>query len=143
MKDLNPDIWYPHIWFFLYSVAHCYPKYPNDVSKRKYYDFIQNFPLYIPHSEHQKLFIRVLDAFPVTPYLDNKDSFTYWVHFINNKINYELGKEEYTYFEHLDKYYDSYLPPVYSFSKKLGIQRRHIVLCFIALCAIFILMSIN
>jgi hypothetical protein len=141
MKDLNPDIWFPHIWFFLYTVAHSYPEFPNAVTKRKYYDFILNFPLYIPHQEMRKIFIRTLDAFPVTPYLDNKDSFTYWVHFINNKVDYELGKEEHNYLEHLDNYYNHYLPQSYSLSQKLGIQKKHIVLGFIAICAVFILMA--
>ena len=141
MKDLNPDIWFPHIWFLLYTVAHSYPEFPNAVTKRKYYDFILNFPLYIPHKEMQKVFIRTLDAFPVTPYLDNKDSFTYWVHFINNKVNYEIGKEEHTYLEHLDTHYNEYLPPSFSLSQRLGIQKKHIVLGFIGLCAVFILLA--
>lgn len=141
MKNLSPDIWLQHFWFFLYSAAHTYPDFPNAVTKRKYYDFVQNLPLYCPHAKVQSEFIRVLDSFPVTPYLDNKDSFTYWVHFINNKIDRVLGLEEHTYLEHLDTYYDAYLPPIYTLSKRLGIQKKNITLCFIALCAAIILMG--
>jgi len=141
MKNLSPEVWLHHFWFFLYTVAHSYPDFPNVVTKRKYYDFIQNLPLYCPHTEIQKRFIAVLDAFPVTPYLDSKDSFTYWVHFINNKIDYGLGLEEHTYLDHLDKYYNEYLPKSYTFSEKLGIQKTHIVLGFIAICACFILVG--
>ena len=141
MKKLSPDVWFPHFWFFLYTVAHTYPDFPTAVTKRKYYDFIQNLPLYCPDEYIQNRFIHVLDSFPVTPYLDNKDSFTYWVHFINNKIDYELGLEEHTYLEHLDKYYDEYLPKSYSLSERLGIQKRHIILGVIAVCAVFILIG--
>lgn len=141
MKNLSPDVWFHHFWFFLYSVAHTYPEHPNIVTKRKYYDFIQNIPLYCPHTEIQKKFIRVLDSFPVTPYLDRKDSFTYWVHFINNKIDYELGLEEHTYLEHLDKYYNEYLPTSYSLSQRLRLKKSHIVLGIIAVCAFLILIG--
>ena len=91
MKDLNPEIWLPHFWFFMYSCAHNYPEYPNKVTKRKYYDFISNLPLFCPNEEIQKKIINYLDVFPVTAYLDTKDSFTYWVHFIHNKMNKDLA----------------------------------------------------
>ena len=84
----NPEIWGPHYWFFLYTMALSYPLNPNDVSKRKYYDFIQNLPL--------------------TPYLDSRESMIKWVHFIHNKINVYLGKPELTYYEAMDKYYQNY-----------------------------------
>jgi hypothetical protein len=141
MKNLDPKIWLPHFWFFLYSVAHSYPEFPNSVTKRKYYDFIQNFPLYCPDAKMQSIFIQVLDYFPVTPYLDNKDSITYWVHFIHNKVDQELGREEHTYWEHLDMYYNEYLPKSYSFSQRLGIEKRHIYYMFIAFFSIFIIMG--
>jgi hypothetical protein len=140
MKDLLPDIWLPHFWFFLYTVAHSFPDHPNAVIKRKYYDFVQNLPLYCPHGDLRNRFTRLLDTFPVTPYLDNKDSFTYWVHFVNNKMDYEIGKEEHTYFEHLDSYYESYLPKSYSLSKQFKIERKYIIMMILVLCGFFILL---
>ena len=38
---LDPKIWGPHYWFFLHTIALNYPLYPNDISKRKYYDVIE------------------------------------------------------------------------------------------------------
>lgn len=139
MKNLNPEIWLPSFWFFLYSTAHGYPEHPNAVSKRKYYDFVLNIPLFCPDAEMQKRFIRVLDLFPVTPYLDNRSAFTYWVHFIQNKIELEMGGEEKTYFQHLDTYYHSYLPKTYKLSEKFGIQKKHIVWAVLCILACFIL----
>jgi hypothetical protein len=141
MKNLSPDVWLHHFWFFLYSAAHTYPEYPNTVTRRKYYDFVQNLPLFCPDSGIQSKFIRLLDAFPVTPYLQNTDSFTYWVHFINNKMDYELGLEEHTYLDHLDIYYNAYQPKEYSLSEKMGMQKNHVVLAFIAAFAVFIIMG--
>ena len=139
MKNLDSDIWLPHIWFFLYTVAHSYPEKPIQLVKRKYYDLIQNFPLYIPHLDIQNRFSRLLDSFPVTPYLDTKDSFTYWVHFIHNKLHGELGLTQKTYLQHLDEYYDFYLTRNVELSKKWGIQKKYIYLIFLFLCFMLII----
>ena len=32
--NLNPDIWGPHYWFVLYTIAISYPINPNDVTKK-------------------------------------------------------------------------------------------------------------
>ncbi len=34
IMTLNPEIWGPKYWFFLYTVALTYPLSPNDVSKK-------------------------------------------------------------------------------------------------------------
>ena len=57
-----------------------------------------------------KYFFSTLDKFPVTPYLDSRESFIKWVHFIHNKINVYLGKREITYKEAMKKYYENYIP---------------------------------
>ena len=105
---LDPKIWGPHYWFFLHTVALNYPLYPNDFSKKKYYDFIENFPLFIPVPDIANSFTRVLDEFPVTPYLDSRESFIKWIHFIHNKINIKLGLPEKTLDDSLKDYYDLY-----------------------------------
>ena len=43
--NFDPNIWGPHYWFFLHTIAESYPLHPNSVTKKKYYDSIQNFPL--------------------------------------------------------------------------------------------------
>jgi len=105
---LNPIIWGPHYWFVLYTIALSYPNNSNDSTKKKYYDFITNLPLFLPISDIGNIFSRFLDAYPVTPYLDSRESFVKWVHFIHNKINIYLGKPEITYYEAMNKYYENY-----------------------------------
>lgn len=90
--ELNPEVWGPHYWFFLQSVAQTYPDYPNKITKRKYYDLIHNLPLFIPHTKIADDFAGLLDKYPVTPYLDKRDSFRRWVNFIHNRINDHLDK---------------------------------------------------
>ena len=106
--NLNPDIWGPHYWFVLYTIAISYPINPNDVTKKKYYDFIQNLPLFIPDSEIGNNFSIFLDKYPVSPYLDSRESFIKWVHFIHNKINIYLGKKELSYYDAMNTYYYHY-----------------------------------
>ena len=105
---LNPEIWGPHYWFFLYTVAVSYPNKPNETVKKKYYDLIQNFPLFIPVTDIGNTFSKFLDSYPVTPYLDSRESMLKWVHFIHNKINIYLGKDEITYYNAMDLYYNNY-----------------------------------
>ena len=106
--SMDANVWGPHYWFVLLTMASCYPKNPNDVTKKKYYEFIQNLPLFMPTSDFGNSFSKLLDTFPITPYLDSRDSFIKWVHFIHNRINFLLGKEEITLHEALERYYDNY-----------------------------------
>lgn len=136
----DPDIWGPHYWFFLFTIAQTYPKMPNAVTKRKYYDFVMNMPLFIPDPEVGNRFANMLDKYPVTPYLDSRESFIKWVHFIHNKINYMLGKEEITLLESLEKYKALYRSkPVYlSYKMNIKIQYVHIALILACLMLIYV-----
>lgn len=108
----EPSVWGPHYWFTLHTIAMCYPEHVNEVTKKKYYDFIQNFPLFIPVEDIGNTFSKMLDKYPVTPYLDSRESFMKWVHFIHNKINVALDIPEVTMEEALSSYYDNYKPRV-------------------------------
>jgi len=110
MKSYDPEVWGPHYWFFMMTLALSYPERANAVTKRKYYDFILNLPIFIPDAEIGNRFSGLLDKYPVSPYLDSRDSFIRWVHFIHNKVNHSLGKEEISLTEALDNYYREYTP---------------------------------
>lgn len=110
MKTLDPDVWGPHFWFFLHTIAISYPKRPNDVTKKKYYEFIMNLPLFLPVEKIGNDFSKLLDEYPVSSYLDSKDSLVRWMHFIHNKINEKLEKPTISLNEFYTKYYDEYKP---------------------------------
>lgn len=122
----DSETWGPHYWFFLHTVAESYPMNPNSVTKRKYYDLIQNFPLFIPLPEMGNRFSKMLDSYPVTPYLDNRDSFVRWVHFIHNKFNVLLGKPELSLPLSLEKYRAQYKPKPIYLSEKINLRRHYI-----------------
>jgi hypothetical protein len=106
--NFDAAVWGRHYWFFLHTVAETYPEYPNDITKRKYYDLIMNMPLFIPNEKMGNNFASMLDKYPVTPYLVCRDSFRRWMNFIHNKINFHLGKEEVALDEGISKYYQLY-----------------------------------
>lgn len=105
---LDPKIWGPHYWFFLHTIAMTYPHHPNAVTKKKYYEFVQNLPLFIPVEEISKEFEKLIDKYPITPYLDNRDSFTRWMYFIHNKINEKLEKPPISLNDFFVQYYNQY-----------------------------------
>jgi len=105
---LDPTIWGPHYWFFLHTVAMTYPHHPNAITKKKYYEFVQNIPLFIPVEQISSDFEKLIDKYPITPYLDNRDSFVRWMHFIHNKINEKLEKPQIMLNDFFVEYYNQY-----------------------------------
>jgi len=53
-------------------------------------------------------FSKLIDKYPITPYLDNRDSFVRWMHFIHNKINEKLEKPTISLNEFFVEYYNEY-----------------------------------
>ena len=124
--NLDSKVWGPHYWFVLYSIAITYPNTPNNVTKKKYYEFIQNLPLFLPHDEISNYFSNMLIKYPVTPYLDSRDSFTRWVHFMHNRINVILNKPEITLKEAYQNYYDNYKPKIQKNIENILIKKKYI-----------------
>ena len=130
----SAKVWGPHYWFFIQTMALTYPDFPNDVIKRKYYDFFSNLPLFIPDEKMGKEFSNMLDKYPVTPYLSSKDSLVRWVVFIHNKYNEMTGKDEISIDEAMNRYYELYIPkPVY-LHQELKMNRYYMHVAFILIC---------
>ena len=110
MTYLDPEVWGPHYWFFLHTITMTYPKHPNASTKKKYYEFIQNLPLFIPVEKISGEFTKLLTKYPVAPYLDTSESFIRWMHFIHNKINEKLEKPKVSLNDFYVSYYEKYKP---------------------------------
>ena len=100
---LDPKVWLPHFQFVLQTISILYPQYPNDTTKKKYYSFIPISPL-------GNEFLKLLDAFPVTPYLSSRLSFMKWVHFMNNKLLSKCELPQVDFYDSLENYYNAYKP---------------------------------
>ena len=123
---LDPKIWGPHYWFVLHTIALNYPLNPNDTAKKKYYDFIENFPLFIPVPDMANSFSKLLDSHPVTPYLDSRESFIKWVYYIHNQINLSIGIPEKSLDETLHNYYKLYEPKEITIKNNLIKKEKYI-----------------
>ena len=108
MANLDPKIWGPKFWFFLHTISLTYPNHPNAITKKKYYEFIQNLPHFLPIEEIATNFSKLLNKYPIQPYLDNRESFIKWFWFIHNKVNEKLEKPVITLNEFYSKYYEQY-----------------------------------
>ena len=108
--SLNPYVWLPYFKFILQTIAVQYPKKPNEVTKKKYYEFVSNIPVFFPMKPLGKTFRIMLDKYPVTPYLDSRLSFMKWCNYIINKINVILELPEEDFYKSLEEYYKKYKP---------------------------------
>ena len=129
---LDPKIWGPQFWFVLHTMSLTYPLNPNETTKKKYYDFIQNLPLFLPIAEIGNNFILFLDRYPVTPYLDSRESFIKWMHFIHNKINLANNVPEMSMEDAMINYYEHYKPKVVKNTEQLH-RREKIAFLFMLL----------
>jgi hypothetical protein len=107
-KEWDPKIWGPKYWFFLHTIAFTYPNFPNSVTKKKYYEMIQNLPLFLPVEEIATSFSHLLNKYPIQPYLDNRESMIKWMWFIHNKINEKLEKPTVSLKDFYESYYHAY-----------------------------------
>jgi hypothetical protein len=140
---MDANVWGPPYWFVLHSVAHTYPEVPNAVTKRKYYDLIQNMPLFLPDPEMGNRFSGMLDAYPVSPYLDSRDSFVRWVQFIHNKVNLQtLGRPEIPLAEGIALYLDHYKPKEVRLTDNWRVRQHWLTagLAVVAMMLIYVLL---
>jgi hypothetical protein len=124
--NISSTDWGPHYWFFLHTIAYHYPPVPDKITKRKYYDFIQNIPLFIPDKKISKNFENILAKYPVSPYLDKRQTLIQWMNFIHNKINVQLRKSEISLVESVDVYIEKYI-----FKKK---KTKKQIIVYVTLC---------
>ena len=108
---MDPTIWGPSYWFFLHNVAFNYPKNPTTIQKKIHYRLIHNFHEFLPNKTIAGIFVKMLEKYPITPYLDTQKDLIKWMHFIHNQINIRLNKPIITLDEHYDQFHEAYEPP--------------------------------
>ena len=106
---MDPTVWGPHYWMFLHTVAAHYPKHPNAITKKVHYRLFHNFQEFIPHRQIAANYTKLIDAYPVTPYLDSRERLVEWVNFIHNQINALTGKPKVTLQQHREQMRELYL----------------------------------
>jgi len=133
---LDPAVWGPHYWFFLHTISICYPLRPNSITKKKYYEFVQNIPMFIPIESISTYFSKLLDEYPITPYLDTRDSFIRWMWFIHNKVNQKLEKPKISLSQFYELYYENYKPKDVKY-KEFNKLKNKLIYLFVIVVFIF------
>jgi hypothetical protein len=133
---LDPAVWGPHYWFFLHTISICYPLRPNSITKKKYYEFVQNIPMFIPVESISTYFSKLLDEYPITPYLDTRDSFIRWMWFIHNKVNQKLEKPKISLSQFYELYYENYKPKDVKY-KEFNKLKNKLIYLFVIVVFIF------
>ena len=135
LDNLDPAVWGPHYWFVMMTMATNYPVHANGVTRKKYYDFIQNLPLFLPDYAIGNRFSALLDKYPVTPYLDSRESFLRWVVFIHNKVNADTHKDELSMTDAVNAYYAHYKPREISVIEEFKYRKRLVYGALLVSCA--------
>jgi len=95
-------------------------------------------PLFLPDAEIGNRFSALLDAYPVSPYLDSRDSFIRWVHFIHNKVRNSLGQDELTLAEGIDAYLEQYKPKEIQAVEQWRLREHWLTAGMIVVCSVAI-----
>ena len=140
---LNRTVWLPYLHFVLQTISLYYPETPNTVTKKKYYNFINDLPLFFPEYPMGKNFIDLLDKYPVTPYLESRLSFMKWVNYIHNKIKLDLKEETTDFSKSLQEYYEKYKPKEVINRKWIKKKSKYIIFSVVLLLFVLIIYLYN
>jgi hypothetical protein len=126
---MEPDVWGPHYWFVLHTIAFNYPKYPTPVQKKIHYRLVHNLHEFLPSGKD--LFLRILVKHPVQPYLDTRDDFIKWMNLVHNEVNLTLKKSVFTLDDHYARIKDLQTPQHSKLQRFLKARRWLLYLLFI------------
>ena len=137
---MNPKFWGPHAWIFLHSITMNYPINPSENDKGIYKNFFHSLQFILPCQKCAYNYKRHLDEYPIDQALDSRESLIQWLINIHNEVNKELGYEQLTLAESLEKYYKNYeCLDKKDTRNKLKLQQY----CYFALILILIIVCIN
>ena len=93
---IPPTTWGPFFWHTMHIVALGYPTKPTYAEKRAAKEFYESFTHLIPCPTCKLHYAENLKELPVGPSLDTKEDLFRWTVQMHNKVNKQLGKQEYT-----------------------------------------------
>jgi hypothetical protein len=112
---MDPDIWGPKAWFFLYSITLAYPENPTKNDKQNYYIFFSSLKNILPCAKCRLHFSENLEKYPLTDdILNSKKQLFKWLYEIQNEVREKNGKKRRTLtstYEHMNKAYSKYSFP--------------------------------
>lgn len=135
---IDASVWGPHYWWFLHTAAHNYPTHPTSIQKKIHYRLICHFHEFIPSRSMGVKFLKLVERYPVAPYLDDRAHFVQWVHFIHNKINERLEKPTMTLAEHYADFKLKSIPERSKMQQYFKDKQQIVLALFIIILALLI-----
>ena len=137
---MDPQLWGPHLWYFLHTISFEYPITPTWTQKKEMTDFLVALQYIIPCEHCRFHYKNYLLDYP--PSLENQTKFIIWMVNLHNNINVRLGKPQKPYEEVLEFYQQVFdgkrlyqLPPKSQIEKINEFYRKGFIFVGI-LCAI-------
>ena len=138
---MDPVVWGPHYWFVLHTIASNYPVMPTSIQKKIHYRLVHHLAEFIPHKEIAASVHKLVEAYPVAPYLDTRDDFVRWMHMIHNKVNAHLHKPAVSLHRHKDAMKRLYEPSASRLQKHIKDHYALVYVLFVAMLGIVILLN--
>ena len=106
---MDSQIWGPYFWFTLHTITLAYPEKPTYIDRRHFHDFFLSLQHILPCQLCREHYKQHLQEYPVSAHLDSKESLVKWCFFLHNKVNFSLGKPNFSYEEFREKYMRIYV----------------------------------
>ena len=87
--------WGPPGWTFLHTIVHNYPENPSPLDKCNYKLFFTQCEHVLPCKYCRISFNQYIKEIPIDDYLESRESVSYWLYMIHNKVNDKLRKQNY------------------------------------------------
>jgi len=113
-NSINPKIWGSSGWIFIHYTALGYPDNPTDEDKKNYKSFFYNLGNTLPCLKCANNFKKNINELPIDNSLNSRNDLFKWTVNIHNMVNNELGKNNLSFEEALNKYKNT-RPSIYDF----------------------------
>ena len=116
MNSIAPEIWGPHFWNVINSIALSYPDKPNIQDQNNVASFLNSLQKVLPCEKCRNHFSENLQKYPLTQALNSRDNFINWVIDVHNSVNKTNGKRVLSYQEGINAMNDNlYQTPRYDY----------------------------
>lgn len=138
MVNYDPYYYIPHFNFFLNTITINYPPEPTEPVKKIYFELLNNFGSYIPTPSIRKHYNKLLDKYPLKPYLDNKNDFEKWILIVINSLKLIINEKPHSFIENKENYNSFYLPKKIYLNQQVKKYKKYIIWILIISLFIFI-----
>ena len=91
--NIDPNIWGPGAWKFMYNITLAYPDNPNPNTKSQTYNFFTSLSAVLPCETCRYNFSQHIQKYPLNnDILSSRDNLINWLIDIHNQVNISTGK---------------------------------------------------